>query len=535
MKHFLIFLFLCTSALESIGQQRTGEHDYVLGPLFKISKKEVPIEFIDADREGFYVYYERVSLSGRGQKTIKKFSYKLEPVDEVSLSEGSFSRFDSYAAFMLGNRMYHVSVKYVPASSSRELVLKNPNVHLQQINKSDLSLEPRLPLAQLATDGEAIADIDVIFSQDSSLFAVAYSIMNKKNEPDRMGVHVLRADNMEVIWEDRVILPYTDKLMEVQDFLLGATGEFYILGKRFKGKAKNKRNGQANYDFMFFEFDESKLLDSIKFEAGDRFLRDLRMGFAPNGDILTGGIFSNEGMNGTGGLFFMSLDGTTKAVLSTSFKDFDLDILTANMTEKQAKKVEKNVERGDDVELPYFYINEFISQADGSVQMLAEERQIRSETRWTQGMNGMGPTTYEVFHFYYRDILVVNINREGEIDWVEKVAKNQHSVNDNGIYSSFATAIVADAIYLIYNDNRANLNYSGTGRVAQMSSKSSTYIALNKVQADGTSTRSPFLSMKETETIIRPQLTMQVTDDEVLLFGHKKLKKQQFILVKLEE
>ncbi|MEM6830965.1 MAG: hypothetical protein AAF551_10660 [Bacteroidota bacterium] len=137
-------------------------------------------------------------------------------------------------------------------------------------------------------------------------------------------------------------------------------------------------------------------------------------------------------------------------------------------------------------------------------------------------------------HYDYDDIMVLDIDAEGVIQWASRVAKNQHTINDRAAYSSYSTAKKGDDLFLLFNDNVENLNYAGVGRVAPMSKNSATMVMVNRLDSGGNSERFALFDRGEVGTKIRPVLSRQVSYDEMLLFGHKGLKTQRFILLKLK-
>ena len=156
--------------------------------------------------------------------------------------------------------------------------------------------------------------------------------------------------------------------------------------------------------------------------------------------------------------------------------------------------------------------------------MLSGEQYFMNTRTFTQYMSGR-PTLQTVTYYYYNDIILVNINPSGIIDWAIKVPKRQMTVDDGGFYSSYAMAINKDKIHFVYNDNPNNLNYSGVGRVSNAGGRNQV-IMVASVNSKGEMSRQP-LRAGNANIIIRPKVCKQIAYSEMILFGQRR-KTQQF-------
>jgi hypothetical protein len=131
--------------------------------------------------------------------------------------------------------------------------------------------------------------------------------------------------------------------------------------------------------------------------------------------------------------------------VTKSFNEFEIDFITQNMTEKLKKKTKKREAKGKDVELYQYDLDNIVLKDDGGAILVGEQFFIRVVTT-TDAQGNVRTTT----HYYYNDIIVISINPKGEIDWTEKIAKRQHTINDNGYFSSYAMAVNEDKINFIF-------------------------------------------------------------------------------------
>ncbi|MBK8353761.1 MAG: hypothetical protein IPL21_19570 [Saprospirales bacterium] len=60
-----------------------------------------------------------------------------------------------------------------------------------------------------------------------------------------------------------------------------------------------------------------------------------------------------------------------------------------------------------------------------------------------------GTTT---IHYFSNDILVVDVDSDGSIDWFNRIPKRQHEINQYK-YSSYISALIGDKLAVVFNDN----------------------------------------------------------------------------------
>lgn len=366
-------------------------------------------------------------------------------------------------------------------------------------------------------------DFSVRVSRDSSKVVVFYSLPDTKGDPEAFGFHVLD-DNLKSLWEKNVTIPYKDGLFDVERFRVDNNGNVYLLGLLFKDKRKKKRHGDPNYTYEAFAYSNNG--NSVKqytLSLDDRFITDMQIEIL-NNNLVCAGFYSTKGTFSIRGTYSLTVDINTKAVKTKSFKEFDIDFITQNMSKRDAKRAQRKEEKGDEPELYEYDLDKLLIGKDGSAMLIGEQYYVNAVTSTTY-INGR-PNTRTVYHYYYNDIIAVKIDAAGQIIWAEKVAKQQHTISDDGFFSSYSMAIVNGKICFIFNDNPENLNYDGKGRPANYNAKKSV-VVLVSLDKDGKQAKQPIFNTVDAEVIVRPKVCEQISNHEVILFGQKG-KKQQF-------
>ncbi|MEM6643827.1 MAG: hypothetical protein AAF616_12680 [Bacteroidota bacterium] len=520
MKRQIATVLLVLSSVLVKAQPKLQDYEIQPGPFFKVSKRSVPVEFIGYDKTGFYMAYAK-GKTGLGELSLSKFGFDLKLINELKLStQLGYEEILPSKIFMLDKRLYQFSSS---TSSS------NRKIFLQQIDQQSFSLkEPKL-IATIESEGRSAynAAMNLHFSADSSHLALVYTIPNKKKDNQAFGIIVFD-DSLNELWSQRFEIPYVNKLIDLTTHRITNQGEIFILGKRYYDRRRTKVNGEINYDFLLLSLDQSGTIDSFKIESEGKYLKDMQVDIAPSGDIISAGFYSEKSKMMTGGAFYMRIDGLSKETKQKSFKKFEDGFLLQNMTEGKKKRIQKKIDKGKEVELPFFFIDEFILAEDGSTKIIAEQRHIYTVTTYSQ--YGSVTTT----HYDFDDMMLLNIDSYGEFTDAVRVAKNQHTVNDRASFSSYSSAYNRKNIYLIFNDNAENVDYNGVGRVAPMQKNSTTMVMIARINDEGKIIRDALFDRGDVQTKVRPSLCVQLGDNEMLLFGHKGLKTQRFFLLKFK-
>ncbi|MBT6837807.1 MAG: hypothetical protein HOA61_17390 [Bacteroidetes bacterium] len=96
-----------------------------------------------------------------------------------------------------------------------------------------------------------------------------------------------------------------------------------------------------------------------------------------------------------------------------------------------------------------YYPQGIVLRDDGGYVLISEYYSIQKEMQNDYyALNN----TYVKYYYHYSDIMLVSVNADGQIDWNRIIRKDQNSMNDDGYYSSFSYATVANKIVILFND-----------------------------------------------------------------------------------
>ncbi|HPE46691.1 MAG TPA: hypothetical protein PK380_12545, partial [Deltaproteobacteria bacterium] len=325
--------------------------------------------------------------------------------------------------------------------------------------------------------------------------------------------------DLQLLSERTVDLPYSGDKFVTESVLLDNDGTVMVLGIVYDEKQEaraNRKKGDATYTYHLLVLppDASAPEDHV-IDVREKFLQDMTFAMGETGDIVCGGFYGNTNEWNIRGAYFLKLDRSTKAISHQSFKEFDDDFITSYMTEKEANKLEKDAAKKDeDLQMYSFELSDIVLREDGGAVFVGEQS-YDIESCYTDSKGNTRCVTL----FFNNDIVVINIDPDGEIEWARKVPKRQR-ITGSAAYSSYALCVVEDKIYFVFNDSNKNFPFSEGGDFDYAIWRGKDpMVSLVTVEYDGTKHREALLASDLQDAIISTVACRQVDDDRMFIYA----------------
>lgn len=163
--------------------------------------------------------------------------------------------------------------------------------------------------------------------------------------------------------------------------------------------------------------------------------------------LLMAAFYSNKKSGNTEGLFYATLDASRFEL--TESKALHFDERMRQSTEDRNKK-----KAFDD-----YVVRDIILKNDGGFLAVAESFYITSRSSSFNGgyygyysWYGAPYSRTYTTEYNYGDIMVLNYDAQGQMDWSRFVRKYQYSQEDEGIFSSYAQLNSGGSLVFLYND-----------------------------------------------------------------------------------
>jgi hypothetical protein len=475
------------------------------GPEYQNSNKAYISKIIGEDSSGFYV------LKKSKTNFIEKYSHtdlallfsKPLVLPEMGKHEVQFEQ------------LLYIDEQLLLFTSFWDKSTDLRTIYVQKIDAQGNLNAEMIPLDETRFERKkAFQPFRFIVSRKKTKFLIHFDNAFDKNENEQFRYKVFDG-KLNLLWERHFELPNRDKLVRLSRIQLDESGNVYLLtaiapdkkrGERYERKVQNETFSVLAYyskeqDLRQFEIDLGKT----------KWIADVTYTINTEGNLLIGGFYSNESAGTMNGTFFLAIDRTTKDVISQNLKPFEREFMLNFMNEKQFQR-----ER----DLGVFNLSDIVLKEDGGAAFVAEYYAYYEVT--TTGQNGVTRTTY---HYLYHDVIIMSVDKAGEIDWISHFPKQQHTTNDNGFYSSYTLAIDNDKMQFIFNDNPKNIiQYEkNPAKLKTMSGAKKAIAMMVTVDTDGNTRRAPLFEAKDFKTILRPKLYFNSAQTgSTLIFGIKR-------------
>jgi hypothetical protein len=519
MKKCLILL--CLLPLMAMSPSNTASVKW--GPEIPGSKRGSITSTLGYDDNGYYILgYDK------GDIQILKLNKKLENAGLYTFEEKDKVAKKTYV--YEGTRYFNDKLYIFKSFIDKKT--KTVELYSQEISKNTMqetgALNKITELTYEKNRDKGFFSIRVSNGEKTPKLLIAVGTPVDKEENERYTL-IMCGEDLKMIWKKEYEIPYRSDLFNRSYFYCDHNGNAYVLGKLYQDKVKEVRRGKQNFEFHILAYTnngENKVDYAVKLQ--DKFITDISFDILDNGDIVAGGFYSKKGTATVDGAYYLLLDAKSKETKLSSVKEFDIDFLTQGMTEREEARARKKEEKGKDLELYEYDLHDLIKRDDGGFVLVGEQYYVQVVT------SSNGKFTYTTYYYNYNNIIVININNSGKIDWASTIPKRQVSTNDGGFYSSFALAVTADKLRFIYNDNKENLTPKKQGYIKNYTFRDKDgIVTLATIDKDGKIEREALISDADIEVGVRPKVCDQISDNEVLLFGERR-KAEQFAILEFK-
>lgn len=336
---------------------------------------------------------------------------------------------------------------------------------------------------------------------------LAIATDNTFKDVNDYAVRMFDANSLELIFM-KSYQKHEDKYFQHNDILVTDNGEVFVLGKLYKDGKREKKRGEANYEFILNKI-TNETNKEIAITLDNQHIQNLNM-TQTKGKLHLIGFYSEQRAGKIkGGCNFM-IDAENFAVSSKSNYELPLDIFEDLYGDKRGTK-----RKGD--ELVNFYVDYILQDSEGNTYLLAEEFYI-TQVYMQNGMNG----GYWQTVYHYDDIIILKFNASGHLDWGRSIFKRANGPSYNAFLKN-------DELHILLNSGK-NLLEKKDGRTkvsrGWLESTSLYDIVYNK---DGEVTYSKIQDNKGKTYYLPYYGTYQ---DETFIMMSDGRKKKQFMILK---
>lgn len=514
MKQLLAIAFSLFTCL-SFGQSK--KFSFLLGSEFELPRKSEDLSFFGNDKDGiinFSTKKEELNILRFDPKTLNQTSE-----NKIDLPEAT-KNYNSEGLIDFGGKYYWLHSDWDKESEKEYLYYDIVDLQSGKISVTNKKLNETTKLAgDLASRGfykfKLVNKYTFSFDADQTKLLVSYRLYpeekNDKKNYDKIGLLVFD-QNMNKLWGGEFTMPYTEAIMDNDDFSVDSRGNAYLLAKVYdseKRKEKDKETGKPAYHYEVLKFTkDSKQIIHTNIDVADYFIKTATLIESNTHDMLITCTYSKKAnSNGTDGVFLAMMDASGKInKYKNGYYEFPLEELEKFESARKKRKMEKK----DDYEAPNLSVRNLVVETDGSVFIALEEYYVESNTYTDSRGN---TTTY--YTYYYEDILGAKINAKGQFEWLRKIPKKQRGSNGRGTMS-FTLVSDPTGYYFLYLDNKKNMELAEDETPKQHVDGAGGQVVVTKLDNAG---------------VMSKELLFDTRDEDLMIFPSrfKRINRNQFI------
>lgn len=500
MKKWSSLLLFTILALSAMAQKISKPASINWGKEYRRPSFSAVEKIIASDASGTYVWRNKIGRLTNSEIIIERYDDQLdlEKGAALDLRINNFNNdFQVVDIIPFGGNIVMLSALYDGRANDNTL-------YLQEIDKSTLKLKGK---SKKVANIEAKrrmnkGGFDYAISRDSSRILMYANLPFERRGGERLSFTVYD-DQLNQQWSKAVELPFNDRNFEVENYEVDRQGNVYILGRVIDRNNISLFSNRPYYSYVIVAYrNNGRDVKQYDVSLGNDFITDLTIRVGNNGDLICAGFYSERTTQSMKGSFFSKINAETKRMYDIKKGEFDSDFLAQFMSKRRAKKKR---------ELYSYRIDQLILRSDGGALMVAEQFYVRVTTQ--TDASGFQTTTYT---YYYNDIIAINMNPDGSIEWATRIPKRQ--IDGSGAFSSYAMTISKGKIYFIYNDHPKNLNRTDFRRIKNFNGKRS-IVTLAVLSPNGSYQKYPLFNNRDERILMQPKIAQQVSADEMVIFG----------------
>ena len=413
----------------------------------------------------------------------------------------------------------------------------------KQDSKEDFSLYAReldIEAMKLSKDEIRIAkfnkkgkidsgSVDYSLSKDRNKLLVYFSeyvkIDGKRNTFTEM---VVMDSQLEVLWNEEYLDDQGKRFKEYKSYDVNNKGEVFILKQIFEKNYATYSNNKVTYTFSIVKFDtKGQFAVEKDLDLPDYHIKDIQVVHNDQDELICVGFYSNLGRNSADGTYYARFSSDRLTKKSSQIDEFTVDFMVDGKSNRTERKAVRKDNRGSDVELPNLLVRDIVLRSDGGVVLVGEEYYLEEDSEGRQ-------------EYYYNDIMVININSLGKIDWAKKIYKRQELIfaATTGVLSatvsavnmvragflSYTLCVAGDKIYFVYNDHKDNFDGRDGKDYRLTPDNLKSVSAITSIDGNGRIDKKVLFKNETNKVVVYPQNCVQLNsaDPKLLLFGRWK-------------
>jgi len=507
-----------------------------------LPKKHYPFGFVGNYRDG----YAQIAVKGKKEISLVKIDNKLR-AGETEITTYPKSKYIVLDNILeVNGKAYLMFSDYDKAANSEKLLMQEIDVKRGTFKGSPEVIIQTDTKVMGNYEGSSIYTLSttnkfkIILPDTGNRLLIYYrrkpEIKSDKKNYDKLVYTVFDFD-MKEQWSKEVTMPYTESEMKIREHSI-IDNDVFLFAETKSGETFEKNKKTPAFDQLsVFKItkESSKPKEKELIIDQNSYIREFIIGEGFGESMLISGYYrpSKKSFVYTG-YYTAVFNPATMELERVQKYEFKEDLVSSFETARTKRKLDKDLEKGKDIGIPYMIMREVLKRPDGGWYVVGEQHHV------VLLIDNSGRTTKHTWKFYYQDIIVSSINAFGEEEWIKKLPKNQ--LSQYSTYSSFGILAIRPTeyfitsnfgsgtsafvhnndLYVFYLDNIKNKNLKESDVQAPYMNFKGSYLAGVKLETDGEKTQNVIYDLKDEDNKLVSPTTLVPMGDGLLLSASRR-------------
>ncbi len=240
-----------------------------------------------------------------------------------------------------------------------------------------------------------------------------------------------------------VVIPFAQKTFDISGYSLSDHNDLVVLGINSE-KIKALSSKRKTDYYVYSSKAGQKIFKDFKV-SGDKMITGLGVAFDNiNNLAVLAGFYSDRDSYTGAGIYYASIDLNLNE---------ELKVQTSAMDNQ--KNIRLRGERNNSgLSLIGYPIERIVLRNDGGAVLVAEAAYTTEYSYY----DSFSQSFTRRLEYHFDNVVAISINSDGTVDWNAVVDKEQISMDDNGIYSSFCSLLNSENLVIVYNNDISKHN-----------------------------------------------------------------------------
>jgi hypothetical protein len=282
----------------------------------------------------------------------------------------------------------------------------------------------------------------VVFSITRQQFALV--TREYTNDTSQKVYSAVLDTSLKIISQKSLTVPHPEKKFDFDSYALSVNGDLAALGyhsEKIKALSSKRKieyyvyaSNVAASDFKEYIIPAEKSISTLGI-AFDNF----------NNQLVLAGFYIERESNAGTGIFYATIDITTNDELKFSTKVIE----GQNSTNL---KRERSLSSGTGI--MDYPIERIVIRNDGGAIIVAEAAYTTEYSYY----DSFSQSFTQRLEYHFENVVVISVNKDATVDWSAIVEKNQVSLDDEGVFSSFCPLLNSEQFLVLYNNDISKRN-----------------------------------------------------------------------------